>query len=192
MPGFNDILEGLHDKYFTKCPPKRLFFDFADITMRGTEAMLQTFELLSALTPHVPKTLSMNEHEAALLFSCCGEEMSGDMNAAMESTVRVKEKAGLDELIIHTPYFAVAATQNEAAAARQNYCERPVRTAGAGDSFNGGYIAACCSTLSLKQRLVVANAATRYFIANGLPPERDALVEAIDLMDGQERRRINS
>jgi sugar/nucleoside kinase (ribokinase family) len=125
----------------------------------------------------------MNEHEAALLFSCYGEVMSDDMDAATMSAVRVREKIKLDELIIHTPHFAVAASKEETAAAKQNYCNKPVRTAGAGDSFNGGYISACCSSMTLKQRLITANAATYYFISNGSPPGRDALVETIKLFE---------
>jgi hypothetical protein len=179
MPGFDGILQGLYENYFVNHPPKRLFFDFADITMRGTGPMKETFKRLSGYKSKIIKTISLNEHEAALLFECYGEKLSGDMNAAAESAARVRERIFFDELIVHTPFFAAAASSMETAAVKQNYCEAPVRTAGAGDSFNGGYIAACCSVLSLAQRLAVANAVTHYFVANGSPPDRNALAESI-------------
>jgi sugar/nucleoside kinase (ribokinase family) len=154
-----------------------LFFDFADITMRGAEDMKETFRLLSGYNPPIQKTISLNEHEAALLFSCYGEKLSGDMEAAALSAEKVRAKIGFDELIIHTPHFAAAASKTETAAVKQRYCENPVRTAGAGDSFNGGYISACCTSLSLAQRLTVANATTYFFVANGYPPSRNRLGE---------------
>jgi len=78
----------------------------------------------------------------------------------------------LDELIVHTPDWAAGASASEGAAfVPQNRCEQPVKTTGAGDNFNGGYMAANLGCgdekLTLPERLHVANLTTGYYVRNG-------------------------
>jgi len=55
-----------------------------------------------------------------------------------------------------------------------------VRLAGAGDSFNGGYLCASLGDLPLKQRLVIANAATAFFVTHATGPTREQLIAQIE------------
>ena len=67
---------------------------------------------------------------------------------AREKIEGIRKKTGLDELIVHTPYFAAIASNSEGAAAvQQNYCANPVRTTGAGGTLSGGYMSVCLKDL---------------------------------------------
>jgi sugar/nucleoside kinase (ribokinase family) len=83
--------------------------------------------------------------------------------------------------VVHTPEFAAAssATEGEAYAIQERQ-SKVIRLAGAGDSFNGGYLCASLGDLSLKQRLVVANAVTAFFVTHGTPPTKQELIGQIE------------
>jgi sugar/nucleoside kinase (ribokinase family) len=119
-------------------------------------------------------TLSVNENEAAQL---CGNYNEVFKEEAPEAgIVRVREKTGLDELVIHTPRLAVCSSAAEGVATSdQTFCVSPVITAGAGDTFNAGYIAATLAGLNAKERLISANAAAYYYVSNGGAPGRKEL-----------------
>jgi len=61
----------------------------------------------------------------------------------------------------------------------QAFQKNVIRTAGAGDSFNGGYVSASLGFLNLKERLVVANAATAFFVTHATAPTKLELIEQI-------------
>jgi sugar/nucleoside kinase (ribokinase family) len=178
-PDFENIMQGLFEHCFASDPPKRLFFDFADIRARPGKEIKEAFLGLSRLSPRIPMTLSLNEHEAQRLFSILGLR-GGGAEATAEAAQRTCSLTGFDEVIAHTPEFAAAGSLSEGpAAARQDKCLRPVRTTGAGDSFNGGYIVSCLAGFSLEERLMAANATTRHFVGKGFPPDREGLIEEI-------------
>ena len=66
------------------------------------------------------------------------------------------------------------------AAIPQIYVEKPVRTAGAGDTFNGGYIAGMLSKMATDERLHTANLAVIHFLKNGIPPSKEELAKIIE------------
>lgn len=180
MPEFDDIIKKIYENYLSENPPKRMFFDFANIKKRSVEAIKETFMVLGALNEKIPMTLSLNEHEAVLLFSYYGEELSEDIEKAAATTAVLRKKINLDEIIVHTPHYAIAATKSEGIGfALQDYSENPKRTTGAGDTFNGGYIATCLGNLDINERLAVSNATTSFYINNSFPPSREELIGEI-------------
>ncbi len=126
--------------------------------------------------------LSLNEHEAFELFSRIGVDCLEDTPSAIASALSIaRQKIGFDELIVHTRDFAVASNSADGEAyAMQERQEKVVRTAGAGDSFNGGYISASLGDLPIKERLVIANAATAFFVTHGTGPTKDELIVQIE------------
>jgi len=116
------------------------------------------------------------------LFSLIGVERPPLEPAAMAKALSVaREKIGFDELVVHTPEFGAAsnASQGETHALQERQT-KVVRLAGAGDSFNGGFLCVSLGNLPLKQRLVMANAATAYFVTHATGPTRDQLLEQIE------------
>ena len=178
MPAFDEIVMNLCEKLEYK--PKRLFFDFADVNKRDRYALEDTISLLGNLNSRIPMTLSLNEHEADSLFTCFGQSFPTDARAAEKSLSEMRGRIGLDELIVHTPYFAgISSFEEGTAMVRQVYCEKPVKTTGAGDTFNGGYIASSLGSLNAYERLAVGNAATSCFIQTGSCADRVRLIDEI-------------
>ncbi len=179
---FDDLFKGFMAQCEKTNPPKRMFFDFADIKKKSNEAFMRSLELIRAYNDKIPMTLSLNEHEVLELFSRIGVEHPALEPAAMASSLAVaREKIGFDELVVHTPNFGAAsnATEGEAYAIQERQTE-VVRLAGAGDSFNGGFLCASLGDLPLKKRLVMANAATAFFVTHGTGPSREQLIAVIE------------
>lgn len=180
MPAFNELVTNICEDYFTDNHPRRMFFDFANIKKRSVDALMETFDVLGTINNKISITLSLNEHEAALLFSYFGEEFTDDIETTTKIVSAIRDKINFDEIIIHTPYYSIAASKSEkVGVVVQDYCPSPVRTAGAGDTFNGGYIAACLKNLKINERLAIANAATSFYVNNGFPPDREYLIKEI-------------
>ena len=180
-PDFDNFLKGIVSRYEKTSPPKRMFFDFADIKKKSKESFFESLKLLKEFNNKIPMTMSLNEHEGADLFSrfniACKEEPG---TIASDLTI-VRKEIGIDELVIHTPYFAVASSSSEGEGfAMQDFQSNVIRTAGAGDTFNGGYISACLGDLELKERLILANAATSFFVTHATAPTKQEMLEQIE------------
>ena len=177
---FDELVTGLCEEFLIEGRCKRMFFDFADVRKRDKQSLERTLSVLAGLNKKMPMTLSLNEHEAGILFSYKGKSFDWEKPDEAENDIEyVRQQTGLDELVIHTPYFAVAATANEGTAkVMQRFCEDPVITTGAGDNFNGGYLSASLDAgkLNLRERLFVGNAATGFYIRNGYSPDKAELM----------------
>ena len=180
VPAFDEIVENICELTRGDSKKKRMFFDFADIRKRDRASLESTLGRLAALNGRFPMTLSLNEHETALLFAYKGEDFKQEIEGADLQTERVRKAIGLDELIVHTPHFAVlASASDEPCSIPQHYCTSPSITAGAGDNFNGGYLTAMLKGLNIAERLMVANAATYQFLSLGYSPDKAELFEEL-------------
>lgn len=178
---FDDLFKGFMSQCERTSLPKRMFFDFADIKKKSSEAFMESLNLIKSFNESIPFTLSLNEHEVLELFARIGVERPKLEPAAIASALTIaREKTGFDELVVHTPEFAAASASDGEAFAIQDRQDKVVRLAGAGDSFNGGYLCASLGDLPLKQRLVMANAATAFFVTHATGPTRDQLIAQIE------------
>jgi len=179
---FDNIFLGFMEQCAGDNPPRRMFFDFADIKKKSNEAFKKSLELIKNHNARIPATFSLNEHEVFELYSRIGMDRPPLEPSAIAETLKIaREKIGFDELVVHTPEFAAASSAKEGeATAIQERQTRIVRLAGAGDSFNGGYLCACLGNLKLKQRLVMANAATAFFVTHGTGPNREELITQLE------------
>jgi len=179
---FDDIFMGFMTQCDAPKPPRRMFLDFADIKKKSQEAFSKSLNLIRTYNEKIPMTLSLNEHEVLELFARVGVEKPAlEAAALLPALAQAREKIGFDELVVHTPEFGAASSATDGEAfARQERQQNVVRLAGAGDSFNGGYVCASLGELSLKQRLVVANAATAFFVTHATGPKRAELIAQIE------------
>jgi sugar/nucleoside kinase (ribokinase family) len=170
------------EQYETLAPPRRMFFDFADIKKKSSESFIKSLELIKSFNKKIPMTFSLNEHEVLELCSRVGVDRPELTPAAIASALTVvREKIGFDELVVHTPEFAAASSAAEGEAhALQDRQTNVVRLAGAGDSFNGGFLCASLGELTLKERLVVANAVTAFFVTHATAPNKEELLAQIE------------
>ena len=176
MPAFDEIVENICKILPEDGKKRKFFFDLADISKRDEASLIKTLKMLEGLNGKIPMILSVNEHEGSTVYKLYGEDFTNDGKDMAYKTESVRSKLGLDELVVHTPHFAACAKKGETAAVEpQGYVEKPVRTAGAGDTFNGGYIAGILAGMEPKDRLLLANGAVTYFLINGKPPSQDDL-----------------
>jgi len=177
LPAFDEILQEVCKLLPEDGKPRRFFFDFADFLKKDEASLKHSLGLMRNLNTKAPMMLSVNEHEAAALFAMYNEKLDDTGRPLCEKTEYVRQQLGLDEFIVHTPHYAVAAASGESPALVNNaFCEKPVRTAGAGDTFNGGYIAARLAGFAIVQRLEIANAAVSYFLRNGQFPDLEQML----------------
>jgi hypothetical protein len=185
MPSFDELVSKVCENYVEEGRCKKMFFDFADIRKRDKKSLLYTLDCLVELNKIVPMTLSLNENEAELLFSYYGRDF--DERQLEKSLVDVRKKINIEEIVVHTPYVAAASNEKEGfAKARNRYCHNPVITAGAGDTFNGGYLAATLGMLSVWERLITANATTAFYVRKGYAPSIADLITEINNMTFRE------
>jgi sugar/nucleoside kinase (ribokinase family) len=176
-PAFDEIVDNVYSLLKDDPKPRRLFLDLADIRKKSQASLESALEHLAGLNSQIPISLSLNENEGAILFSYHGETIKETAEGAAGQTEKIRAAIGLDELIVHTPYFASAASASEGACAVvQDHCESPVITTAAGDNFNAGYLSALLKGLPMAERLDFANAVTYLFVSQGQSPTRDAVI----------------
>lgn len=180
-PDFDNFLKGFVSQYEDGKAPKRMFFDFADIKKKSNESFLESMALIKQFNEKIPMTISLNEHEGEELFSRFGLEWNDEPSEVASGLTQLLEKVGIDELVVHTPHFAAASNVSDGEGfARQEMQTNVIRTAGAGDTFNGGYLCASLGDLPIKERLVMANAATAFFVTHATAPTKEELLEQIE------------
>ncbi|MFQ3224145.1 MAG: hypothetical protein ACI8Z5_000388 [Lentimonas sp.] len=179
---FDDLFMGFMKQYETLQAPKRMFFDFADIQKKSSDSCMKSLEMIKQFNSKIPMTFSLNHHEIMELCARIGVECAKATPEAIAAALPIaRDKIGFDELVVHTPDFAVASSQAEGeAVAMQERQTKVIRLAGAGDSFNGGYICASLGDLPIKQRLVMANATTAFFVTQGTGPNKEQLIAQIE------------
>jgi len=179
---FDGFFAGFMTQYETLTPPRRMFFDFADIKKKSSESFMKSLELIGSYNSKIPMTFSLNEHEVLELCSRIGVEVPELTPATIASALTVaREKIGFDELVVHTPEFAAASSVADGEAyAIQERQSNVIRSAGAGDSFNGGYMCASLGDLPIKERLVMANATTAFFVTHATGPTKEELIAQIE------------
>ncbi len=187
MYDFDAILGGIVDICLANGKTKRVFHDFANLNKRTADALADALKTLAKENKRLPQTLSLNEHEGAILAKQLGVAYPEDVNnkasstAVFESVKAMRDIIDIDELIVHTSHYAVVATANHGAAvSNQNYCDKPVKTTGAGDTFNGGYMVASLTDLDPRQRMVFANATTLCYVSTGNPPTKAELLAQLE------------
>jgi hypothetical protein len=179
---FDNLFKGFMAQYEHLTPPRRMFFDFADIKKKSSESFIKSLELIRSFNSKIPMCFSLNEHEVLELFARVGVAAPPLVAAEIASALTAaREKIGFDELVVHTPEFAASSSVAEGEAfAIQDRQTNVVRLAGAGDSFNGGYICASLGNLPAKARLVIANAVAAFFVTHGTGPNKEQLLAQIE------------
>ncbi|MBK1877422.1 carbohydrate kinase family protein [Pelagicoccus mobilis] len=180
-PDFDNFLMGFISQYEDGKAPKRMFFDFADIKKKSNESFMESLALLKQFNEKIPMTISLNEHEGAELFSRFDMEWIEEPAQVASGLTTLRQEIGINELVVHTPHFAAASNAFDGEAhAMQEMQTNVIRTAGAGDTFNGGYLCASLGELSVKERLAIANAATAFFVTHATAPTREELIAQIE------------
>ena len=181
LPAFDEIVEQICANMPSDGKLRRFFFDFADFRKKDVASLNRTLKMLSELNDRFPMMLSVNEHEAAALFALHNETLDDTGRPIAEKAEHIRARIGFSEFIIHSPKYAVAASSREAPAfVASAFCEKPMRNAGAGDAFNGGYLSASLAGLNTTERLQAANAVVGHFLRTAVFPDIGQVARFLD------------
>lgn len=177
MPAFNQIL--LHfTQYFTLHNPQYLFFDPGNLTKRTKGELVETLRILKDLAKRYPITLSLNLHEAKTFHRFLGGQ------SQEVDFLPLQELLGLTWLVVHSPLKAILYSQEDYISLQQDLLNNPVRTTGAGDTFNAGLIAGHILKLSPLNRLALAIALARIYVQKGIISGRGEVLAKLEELKG--------
>jgi hypothetical protein len=141
LTGMTGIFEELLEKVMPLVTePGWIFFDLADPAKRTREDVAKAVGLIAEFQQHAKVILGLNLQEGrqigeVLGFAPCEETR----DAVAAHAAKIREKLGIDTVVIHPVSFAAAADGQGTAAVQGPFVEKPKITTGAGDHFNAGF-----------------------------------------------------
>lgn len=141
LTGMTHIFEQLLEEVVPKLKRRTwMFFDLADPAKRTRGDIATAIGLIARFQEHANVILGLNLQEGrqigeVLGFAPC-EETHEDVAA---HALKIREKLGINTVVIHPVAFAAAADEHGSAAVQGPYVEKPKITTGAGDHFNAGF-----------------------------------------------------
>ncbi len=167
--GVEGIWEGLIEQVLPRIrpAPRRIIIDLSDPAKRTDQDVSRALALLRRLNALVPVTLGLNLAESERIGRVVGAPAAADL---LESVPAIRERLGLDCLVVHPREGAAAATEREAAWFDGPFTLSPVLSTGAGDHFNAGFSLAQTIGLPLPQCLAAGCALSGAYVRDAESP----------------------
>lgn len=177
MPYYDTIIKGIVEEVIPKIKAKKrkMFMDFGNVKKRTDHDLAEFSRSLGALEKHFELTVSLNRTETIDTAAALGIETDIEKNNYKSIAQEIRKKMGISNFVVHTNNFALSVNDSGSQKLEQPYCENPVVTTGAGDTFNGGYISAMTISDDPEIRLTAASSTAGYFIRNAKPPTLEQL-----------------
>lgn len=180
-------LTGVFKSFLSEALPKisrdkarTFFFDLADPEKRSEADLLEVLELFGKFEAFGKVILGLNLREAEQVDALLGfDPIPNNPENLQTMAARIREKLGLDTLVIHPVADAACATPEGTAYAVGPFCEKPKITTGAGDHFNSGFVTAQLLGLSPEASLTVAVATSGFYVRTAVSPSLDEIAEFI-------------
>ena len=139
--------------------PPRVFIDLVDPSGRSTADIVAMCNLLPGFGQ---VSLSVNRTELAVLAQRL-ELVTTDDASVLAS--RLRARLGIAEVVVHNVQInAVATADGVMVRPSGPHCATPLKTTGAGDRFNAGYVYGLATGLDAQARLDLGAATAGYFI----------------------------
>jgi len=186
------ISEGLETlgKQDRKVP---FFMDLAEFEQRPLEDQKDLVELVGGITKVCDTILSFNLKEAWQMAEVFGGDYKGE-----KSPEKIAELAGylyeqidVGRIVIHPNDGAACASEKGAVYVPGPFCQKPLISTGAGDTFGGGVTAARLLGLSDTALVVTGACASGYYVRTGKFPSLDQILDlAAQWKDGSLPERL--
>lgn len=144
-----------------------LFVDLAHPAKRPSSDLRKSLSLLSKLSRHIPVILGLNKAEAHFVARELG---LFSRKSLVSSAAALRKKLSLASILIHTKKECAIVSETDSASCSVPLIASPLRTTGAGDTFNAGFLSALINGGSLLEMLQAGIAASGTFIRTGKPP----------------------
>ena len=141
LTGMTRIFEELLKKIMPLVgEPRWIFFDLADPAKRTREDIAKAIELIAKFQKHSKVILGLNLQEGRQIGEVLGFPACEETHAAVAAhAAKIREKLGIETVVIHPVSFAAAADAKGTAAVQGPFIDKPKITTGAGDHFNAGF-----------------------------------------------------
>ncbi len=146
------VYSGLrHDPWF--------FIDLVDPSGRSTTDIS---EMADTLAGFGRTALSVNRTELAVLADRLGLPAHDDVGQAAAG---LRARLGIAQVVVHNSRInAVAHADGVVVAPAGPFCDKPLKSTGAGDRFNSGYVQGLATGLDHQARLDLGSAVAGYFV----------------------------
>lgn len=192
--GVEGIWDGLCSEVFprlSETQDRRMFIDLSDPAKRTDDDIVRAMVKIGQLQKSMPVTLGLNLAESGRVASVIGVDAYDDEHnrslAGMvpEAAERIREKLGLDCVVIHQHTGAGGANASgESYWFSGPYTRKPRISTGAGDHFGGGFSFAQIAGLGLGESLAAACGVAGAYVRDAASPNRERLVQFLrDLPD---------
>ncbi|MGM0499510.1 MAG: PfkB family carbohydrate kinase [Bacillota bacterium] len=177
MPYYDTIIKGIMEEVIPKIEARKrqMFMDFGNVKKRSNHDLAEFSKSLGALEEYFKLTVSLNRTETIDTAAALGIETELEKNNYQSIAKAIRKKMGISNFVVHTNSFALSVNDTGLQKLEQPYCQNPVVTTGAGDTFNGGYISAMTISDDPEIRLAAASSTAGYFIRNAEPPTIEQL-----------------
>ena len=166
-----------HEVYSKLAHQPHFFIDVVDPSSRVQADILAMLETLPFLETCGPVTLGLNGNEASILARLLGLEPAQEENECLRLAGELGKKIGVSTIVIHKLKFAVSAGPSGGFLTQSPFCERPLKSTGAGDRFNAGYCLGLLAGAAPEDCLILGSAASGFFVRNAQSASRDELVQ---------------
>ena len=141
LTGMTRIFEELLEKVMPLMRERRwIFFDLADPAKRTREDIARALELIAKFQPSTKVILGLNLQESRQIGEVLGIAPCEETHDSVSlHAAAIREKLGIETVVIHPVAFAAAADAHGTAAVQGPFIEKPKITTGAGDHFNAGF-----------------------------------------------------
>ena len=157
-------------KYFKEKGKGVVYADIADPRPRLSDLPSLIGRVLS---PGLVDFLSLNESEALTLY---GALKGGEGLSPSEAVLCLSERFNF-KIVFHTVNYSSVIERGRYLAKIPSFDVKPLRATGAGDVFNGGFIAGILMGLSYAEALLLGNACAGYYLSKGSLPSLTDLIK---------------
>ncbi len=165
-----------------------VFIDLCDPAKRTGEDLVSALGVISRLDKHADVILGLNLSESSQVADVLGLTISGDHEAAIESTAAaLREKLDIYGVVIHPRKSAAATLRTpEADSGTETgryigpFTSKPKLSTGAGDNFNAGFCLAQLAGLNVLQSLCTGNHTSGFYVRNAHSPTLADLANFLD------------
>lgn len=156
--------------------PRWMFIDLADPAKRSTTDLESALEQLKVWNTRFRVVLGVNTSEVQQLAQVCGIPVEGEKPEQLkELACRLRSFIDIEQLLVHSPRFAIASWKEGSVLYPTLFCESPTLTTGAGDNFNAGYCHGLLHGLPPDLSLLSGMATAGHYIRQGASPSPDEL-----------------
>ncbi|MFZ6013211.1 MAG: hypothetical protein ACOYXT_22900 [Bacteroidota bacterium] len=187
LPHASNIWEGILEEVI-KPMHKRDFvflFDLCDPSKKTTEQIDEVLDLISSFSTYGKVTLGLNENETLKIWTALnGKDFVKDkekLPPIAEAGDFLHKAMTIDSLLIHPIDRSIVYRQHETVELMGRLVTKPKVLTGGGDNLNAGFCLGLLCGFTLPQCMLLAMAASGAYIENGISPDRQDIIEYLDI-----------